>query len=205
MVEGSCRFTRSIRAPSKIPMADGIGDLPGITSKLDYLQKLGVNVLWLSPYFDSPNVDGGYDIRDYRKVMTEFRHHGPTSTRFSAASKQRHMRLIIDLVVVNHTSDENKWFVESRSSKDQSLPRLLYLAVGPHCAGRHPHSAQQLPVPTSPAPPGASSPKTNEYYLHYFTAKQPDLNWEEPKVREDVLQPHALLAGTRASMASAWM
>jgi oligo-1,6-glucosidase len=94
---------------------DGIGDLPGITSKLDYLQKLGVNVLWLSPHFDSPNVDNGYDIRDYRKVMTEF----GTMDDFDAllaGIKQRHMRLIIDLVV-NHTSDENKWFVESRSSK----------------------------------------------------------------------------------------
>jgi oligo-1,6-glucosidase len=94
---------------------DGMGDLPGITSELDYLQKLGVNVIWLSPYFDSPNADNGYDIRDYRKVMTEF---GTMSDfdQLLAGIKRRHMRLIIDLVV-NHTSDENKWFVESRSSK----------------------------------------------------------------------------------------
>jgi oligo-1,6-glucosidase len=95
---------------------DGIGDLPGITSKLDYLQKLGVNVIWLSPHFDSPNADNGYDIRDYRKVMTEF----GTMADFDAmlaGIKQRHMRLIIDLVV-NHTSDEHHWFVESRKSKD---------------------------------------------------------------------------------------
>src|SRR5271163_6735 len=94
---------------------DGIGDLNGITSRLDYLKSLGVDVIWLSPHFDSPNADNGYDIRDYRKVMTEF----GTMADFDqmlAGIKQRHMRLIIDLVV-NHTSDEHKWFVESRSSK----------------------------------------------------------------------------------------
>ena len=109
---------------------DGIGDLPGITSKLDYLQKLGVNVIWLSPHFDSPNIDGGYDIRDYRKVMDEF---GTMSDfdQLLAGIKQRHMRLIIDLVV-NHTSDENKWFVESRSQQNQPVPRLLHLASRPH-------------------------------------------------------------------------
>ena len=88
---------------------DGIGDLPGITSKLDYLKGLGVNVIWLSPHFDSPNADNGYDIRDYRKVMTEF----GTMADFDkmlAGIKQRHMKLIIDLVV-NHTSDEHHWFV----------------------------------------------------------------------------------------------
>jgi oligo-1,6-glucosidase len=94
---------------------DGIGDLPGITSKLDYLQKLGVNVIWLSPHFDSPNADNGYDVRDYRKVMKEFGDMADFDTLL-AGIKQRHMRLIID-IVVNHTSDEHKWFVESRSSK----------------------------------------------------------------------------------------
>lgn len=94
---------------------DGIGDLPGIISKLDYLQKLGVDVIWLSPHFDSPNADNGYDIRDYRKVMNEFGNMADFDTLL-AGIKQRHMRLIIDLVV-NPTSDEHKWFVESRSSK----------------------------------------------------------------------------------------
>jgi oligo-1,6-glucosidase len=95
---------------------DGIGDLPGITSKLDYLKNLGVNVIWLSPHYDSPNADNGYDIRDYRKVMQEF----GTMADFDAmlaGIKQRHMRLIIDLVA-NHSSDEHAWFVESRKSKD---------------------------------------------------------------------------------------
>src|SRR6201994_1086992 len=95
---------------------DGVGDLKGITSRLDYLQQLGVNVIWLSPHYDSPNADNGYDIRDYRKVMSEF----GTMADFDkmlAGIKQRHMRLIVDLVV-NHTSDEHHWFVESRSSRD---------------------------------------------------------------------------------------
>jgi oligo-1,6-glucosidase len=94
---------------------DGIGDLNGITSRLDYLKSLGVDVIWLSPHFDSPNADNGYDIRDYRKVMTEF---GTMADfdRMLAGIKQRHMRLIIDLVV-NHTSDEHKWFEESRKSR----------------------------------------------------------------------------------------
>ena len=95
---------------------DGIGDLNGITQHLDYLKKLGVNVIWLSPHYDSPNADNGYDIRDYRKVMKEF---GTMADfdRMLSGIKARHMRLIIDLVV-NHSSDEHRWFVESRSSKD---------------------------------------------------------------------------------------
>jgi oligo-1,6-glucosidase len=107
----------------------GIGDLKGITSRLDYLKKLGVDVIWLSPHYDSPNADNGYDIRDYRKVMQEF----GTMADFDqmlAAIKARHMRLIIDLVV-NHTSDEHHWFVESRSSRDNPLSRLLLLARRP--------------------------------------------------------------------------
>src|SRR5271170_3673532 len=95
---------------------DGIGDLPGITSKLDYLQKLGVNVIWLSPHYDSPNADNGYDIRDYRKVMKEFGTMDDFDTMLKGI-KQRHMKLIVDLVV-NHTSDEHRWFVESRKSED---------------------------------------------------------------------------------------
>lgn len=162
---------------------DGIGDLPGITSKLDYLQSLGVNVLWLSPHFDSPNADNGYDIRDYEKVMKEF----GTMADFDAllaGVKQRHMRLIIDLVV-NHTSDENKWFVESRSSKDNPY-RDYYIWRPGHTAP----DGTRTPPNNYPSYFSGSAwtldPKTNEYYLHYFAAKQPDLNWENPKVRADV-------------------
>ena len=162
---------------------DGIGDLPGITSKLDYLQKLGVNVIWLSPHFDSPNIDGGYDIRDYRKVMIEF---GTMSDfdQLLAGIKQRHMRLIIDLVV-NHTSDENKWFVESRSSKTNPY-RDFYIWRPGHTAA----DGTRTPPNNYPSYFSGSAwtldPETNEYYLHYFTAKQPDLNWANPKVREEV-------------------
>ena len=105
---------------------DGIGDLKGITSKLDYIQGLGVNVIWLSPHYDSPNADNGYDIRDYRKVMTEF----GTMTDFDEllkGVKQRNMKLIVDLVV-NHTSDEHAWFVESRKSKDNPYRDYYFCA-----------------------------------------------------------------------------
>ncbi len=166
---------------------DGIGDLPGITSKLDYLQHLGINVIWLSPHFDSPNADNGYDIRDYRKVMAEF---GTMADfdRMLAAIKQRHMRLIIDLVV-NHTSDEHHWFVESRKSKDNPY-RDFYIwrdgKPGTSATG----AAQTLPPNNDPSFFSGSAwqfdPTTNQYYLHYFAVKQPDLNWDNPKVRQEV-------------------
>ena len=162
---------------------DGVGDLPGITSKLDYLQKLGVNVIWLSPHFDSPNVDGGYDIRDYRKVMAEFGNMADFDALL-AGIKQRHMRLIIDLVV-NHTSDENKWFVESRSSKTNPY-RDFYIWR----PGNTAPDGTRTPPNNYPSYFSGSAwtldPETNEYYLHYFAVKQPDLNWENPKVREEV-------------------
>jgi oligo-1,6-glucosidase len=162
---------------------DGIGDLRGITSKLDYLQKLGVNVIWLSPHYDSPNVDGGYDIRDYRKVMTEFGTMADFDTLL-AGIKQRHMRLIIDLVV-NHTSDENKWFVESRSSKTNPY-RDFYIWR----PGQTAPDGSRKPPNNYPSYFSGSAwtldPKTNEYYLHYFAVKQPDLNWANPKVRKEV-------------------
>ena len=162
---------------------DGIGDLPGITQHLDYLKSLGVNVIWLSPHYDSPNADNGYDIRDYRKVMTEF----GTMADFDkmlAGIKAHGMRLIIDLVV-NHTSDEHYWFEQSRKSKTNPY-RDYYIwrpgKVGPDGKMGPPNnypsffsgSAWQL------------DPLTNEYYLHLFAVKQPDLNWENPKVRQDV-------------------
>jgi oligo-1,6-glucosidase len=162
---------------------DGIGDLPGITSKLDYLQKLGVNVIWLSPYFDSPNVDGGYDIRDYRKVLAEFGDMADFDTLLAGA-KQRHMRLIIDLVV-NHASDENQWFVESRSSKTSPY-RDFYIWRPGFTASDGTRTPPNNYVSYFSGSAWTLDPKTNEYYLHYFTAKQPDLNWENPKVREDV-------------------
>lgn len=162
---------------------DGIGDLKGITSKLDYLQKLGVNVIWLSPHFDSPNADNGYDIRDYRKVMADF----GTMEDFDAmlaGIKQRHMRLIIDLVA-NHTSDEHRWFVESRKSKDNPYRDFYFWRPGK----TGPDGKMQPPNNYPSAFSGSAwqyDPTTKEYYLHIFAVKQPDLNWDNPKVREEV-------------------
>ncbi len=164
---------------------DGIGDLNGITEHLDYLQKLGVNVIWLSPHFDSPNADNGYDIRDYRKVMKEF---GTMADfdRMLAGIKARHMRLIIDLVV-NHTSDENRWFVESRSSKRNAYRDYYIWRDGkPNLAD----FAHPLPPNNYPSYFSGSAwqwdEATRQFYLHLFAVKQPDLNWDNPKVREEV-------------------
>jgi oligo-1,6-glucosidase len=156
---------------------DGIGDLPGIISKLDYIADLGVDVIWLSPHFDSPNADNGYDIRDYRKVMAEF----GTMADFDsllAGIKARGMRLIIDLVV-NHTSDEHEWFVASRSSRDgDKRDYYIWREGGAGVPNNYPSffggSAWQKDEPTG------------DYYLHYFAKKQPDLNWDDSRVRADV-------------------
>jgi oligo-1,6-glucosidase len=164
---------------------DGIGDLNGITARLDYLQRLGVDVIWLSPHYDSPNADNGYDIRDYRKVMAEF---GTMDDfdRMLAAIKSRHMRLIIDLVV-NHTSDEHHWFVESRSSRTNPYRDYYIWRDGrPNPAD----PAHPLPPNNYPSYFSGSAwqydPPTQQFYLHYFAVKQPDLNWDNPKVRDDV-------------------
>ena len=164
---------------------DGIGDLNGITQHLDYLQQLGVNVIWLSPHYDSPNADNGYDIRDYRKVMTEF---GTMADfdRMLAAIKARHMRLIVDLVV-NHTSDEHHWFAESRKSKDNPYRDYYFWRDGkPNPAD----PAHPLPPNNWPSYFSGSAwqwdDTTKQFYLHMFAVKQPDLNWDNPKVREDV-------------------
>ncbi len=157
---------------------DGIGDLPGITKRLDYLQQLGVNVIWLSPHYDSPNADNGYDIRDYEKVMPEF----GTMADFDAllkGIKQRHMRLILDLVV-NHSSDEHRWFVESRKSKEN--PFRDYYIWKPAKDGHEPNNWTSFFSGSA----WKKDDQTGEYYLHYFAEKQPDLNWENPKLRQEV-------------------
>jgi oligo-1,6-glucosidase len=158
---------------------DGIGDLPGITAKLDYLKDLGVDVVWLSPHFDSPNADNGYDIRDYRKVMAQF----GTMADFDAmlaGMTARGMRLIIDLVV-NHSSDEHAWFVESRKDR-QSPYRDYYIWRDPGPDGGPPNNYTAF----FGGPAWTLDEASGQYYLHYFAAKQPDLNWENPKVREEV-------------------
>ena len=157
---------------------DGIGDLTGITSKLDYLEKLGINVIWLSPVYKSPNDDNGYDISDYQDIMDDF----GTMEDFDNLLKEAHnhgIKIVMDLVV-NHTSDEHKWFVESRSSKDN--PKRDYYIWRESKDGKEPNnwgscfsgSAWQY------------DEKTGMYYLHCFSKKQPDLNWDNEKVRDEV-------------------
>lgn len=164
---------------------DGIGDLKGITSKLDYIKGLGVTVIWLSPHYDSPNADNGYDIRDYRKVMTEFGTMADFDTML-AGIKQRHMRLIIDLVV-NHTSDEHRWFVESSKSKDNPYRDYYIWRSGK----TDPAAPNGFDVPNNyPSFFSGSAwqfdKRTDQFYLHLFAVKQPDLNWDNPKVRQEV-------------------
>jgi oligo-1,6-glucosidase len=158
---------------------DGIGDLPGITARLDYLKDLGVDVVWLSPHFDSPNADNGYDIRDYRQVMAQF----GTMADFDAmlaGMRARGIRLIIDLVV-NHSSDEHAWFVESRKSRDNPY-RDYYIWRDGKAGGGPPNNYTAF----FGGPAWTFDEATGQYYLHYFAAKQPDLNWENPKVRAEV-------------------
>jgi len=158
---------------------DGIGDINGLTAKLDYLKRLGIDVVWLSPHFDSPNADNGYDIRDYRQVMAEF---GTMADfdRMLEAMKARGIELIIDLVV-NHTSDEHVWFAKSRRSR-QNPHRDYYIWSDGQPDGTPPNNY--------PSFFGGSAWKfdsaTGQYYLHYFDVKQPDLNWENPQVRAEV-------------------
>ncbi len=153
---------------------DGIGDLKGITSKIEYLKNLAIDVIWLSPHFKSPNADNGYDISDYQSIMEEF----GTMDDFDILLKTIHeagLKLIIDLVV-NHSSDEHFWFQESRKSVDNPY-RNYYIwkkEIPNDWIGFFSGKAWEL------------DPLTNEYYLHYFVKKQPDLNWENPKLRQEI-------------------
>lgn len=157
---------------------DGIGDLNGITSKLDYLKELGIDVIWLSPVYKSPNDDNGYDISDYEAIMTEF---GTMEDfdRMLAAAHERGIKIVMDLVV-NHTSDEHPWFVESRSSKDN--PKRDYYIWKEGKNGKEPNNWGSA----FSGPAWKYDEKTDMYYLHLFSVKQPDLNWENPKVRKEV-------------------
>ncbi len=157
---------------------DGIGDLNGITGKLDYLKELGIDVVWLSPVYQSPNDDNGYDISDYKSIMKEF----GTMEDFDRMLEKAHslgIRIMMDLVV-NHTSDEHRWFVESRSSKDNPYRDYYIWRNGKD--GREPNNWG--------ACFGGSAweydEKTGQYYLHLFSKKQPDLNWENEIVRKEV-------------------
>ena len=160
---------------------DGIGDLPGIIEKLDYLKDLGIDVIWLSPMYQSPNDDNGYDISDYRAIMDEF----GTMEDFDRLLKEVHhkgMRLILDLVV-NHTSDEHPWFIESKSSKDNPK-REWYIWKDPKEDGSEPNNWESIFNGSA----WEYDELTNQYYFHLFSKKQPDLNWGNPEVRNAVFE-----------------
>ncbi len=157
---------------------DGIGDLRGITQKLDYIRDLGIDVIWLSPVYQSGGTDAGYDISDYCKIEPEF----GTMADFDellAEAHRRGLKIVMDLVV-NHTSDQHPWFQESRSGK-QSEKRDYYIWRDGYC-GEAPN--RMMGYFSEPA--WQYDPKTDQYYLHLFTVGQCDLNWDNPKVREDV-------------------
>jgi oligo-1,6-glucosidase len=158
---------------------DGIGDLKGIISKLDYIKSLGVNAVWLNPIYSSPNDDNGYDVSDYRNIMKDF----GTMEDFDALLKGMHERgikLVMDLVV-NHNSDEHEWFKQSRSSR--SNPYRNYYHWWNAENGKPPYRYSLFDINHDA---WMYDSLTNAYYLHYFSRKQPDLNWENPKLRREV-------------------
>ncbi|MCE7790905.1 alpha-glucosidase [Salipaludibacillus sp. CUR1] len=160
---------------------DGIGDLKGITEKLDYLKQLGIDVIWLSPVYKSPNDDNGYDISDYKDIMDEFGTMEDWEELLEAAHS-RGLKIIMDLVV-NHSSDEHAWFAESRKSKDNPY-RDYYIWRPGKEDGSEPNNWES-------AFSGSAweyDETTGEYYLHLFSKKQPDLNWENPTVRQEVYE-----------------
>lgn len=160
---------------------DGIGDINGIISKLDYLQQLGVNVLWLSPVYKSPMDDNGYDISDYQDIAAEFGTMDEMKTLLAEA-KQRDIKIVMDLVV-NHTSDEHPWFMEAKKSKDNPY-RDYYIWRDAKSDGSAPDEQGSIF--------GGSAwqwdETTQQYYFHLFSKRQPDLNWENPKVQQEVHQ-----------------
>ncbi|MDU6028890.1 MAG: alpha-glucosidase [Staphylococcus epidermidis] len=160
---------------------DGIGDLPGLIEKLDYLENLGIDVIWLSPMYPSPNDDNGYDISDYKGIMSEFGTMDDFDQLLSSIH-QRGMKLILDLVV-NHTSDEHPWFIESKSSK-ASAKRNWYIWADPKPDGSEPNNWESIFNGST----WEFDESTKQYYFHLFSKKQPDLNWENPDVRQAVFE-----------------
>lgn len=157
---------------------DGIGDINGITEKLDYLKELGIDVIWLSPVYQSPNDDNGYDISNYQAIMEEF----GTMEDFDRMLEEAHkrgIRIVMDLVV-NHTSDEHAWFVESKKSRENPYRDYYIWREGKD--GKEPNNWGSVFNGSA----WVYDETTDMYYLHLFSKKQPDLNWDNPKVREEV-------------------
>ena len=163
---------------------DGVGDIPGITSKLDYIQSLGVNVIWVCPMYDSPQVDMGYDISDYQKVYPPY----GTVADMEYLIEQCHargMRILLDLVV-NHTSDKHRWFKESSSSKHN--PKRDWYIWKP---AKYDHQGNRVPPNNWRSKFGGGSvwqwhEPTQEFYLHLFAVQQPDLNWDNEETRKAI-------------------
>ena len=160
---------------------DGIGDLPGLIEKLDYLENLGIDVIWLSPMYPSPNDDNGYDISDYKGIMSEFGTMNDFDQLLSSIH-QRGMKLILDLVV-NHTSDEHPWFIESKSSKTNAK-RDWYIWADPKPDGSEPNNWESIFNGST----WEFDESTKQYYFKKIKKKQPDLNWENPDVRQAVFE-----------------
>ncbi|WP_340677498.1 alpha-glucosidase [Paraglaciecola sp.] len=158
---------------------DGVGDLRGIINRLDYIQSLGVDVIWLNPIYKSPNDDMGYDISDYQQIMDEFGSMDDFDELLQGMH-QRGLKVVLDLVV-NHTSDEHEWFKQSRSSRDN--PYRDYYHWWPAENGGPPKRWSYF---DEQANAWKYDAQTDAYYLHYFAVKQPDLNWENPKVRAEI-------------------
>ncbi|GHC77556.1 glycoside hydrolase family 13 protein [Limoniibacter endophyticus] len=158
---------------------DGIGDLRGITLHLDYLKKLGIGLIWLSPIFKSPMDDNGYDISDYQDIAAEFGTLRDFEELLEEARK-RDIGILLDLVV-NHTSDEHPWFMEARKSEDNPF-RNFYIWRDPDQDGGPPNSLQS----SFGGPAWSYEPATGQYYFHQFSRRQPDLNWDNPEVRCEI-------------------
>lgn len=157
---------------------DGIGDLKGIISKLDYLKNLGIDVIWICPMYKSPNDDNGYDISDYQDIMSDF----GTMEDFDKLLEEAHkrgMKLIIDLVI-NHTSDEHEWFIESKSSKDSPKRDWYIWKKGKN--DLEPNNWESIFKGSA----WEYDKNTDEYFLHLFTKRQPDLNWENENMRKEI-------------------
>ncbi|WP_161487860.1 glycoside hydrolase family 13 protein [Paenibacillus glacialis] len=157
---------------------DGVGDLKGIIERLGYLEQLGITAIWLSPVYQSPNDDNGYDISDYQAIMTEFGTMDDMDELIKQA-KVRNIKIIMDLVV-NHTSDEHKWFIESSKSKDN--PYRDYYVWRDPVNGEAPNSLRS----TFSGSAWQYDEASGQYFLHLFSKRQPDLNWENEKVRQEV-------------------
>ncbi len=157
---------------------DGIGDINGLISKLDYLKDLGIGLIWLSPMYKSPNDDNGYDISDYKAILDEY----GTMEDFDRLLKECHdrdIKLIVDLVI-NHTSDEHEWFIEAKSSKDN--PKRDYYIWRKGKDGKEPNNWESIFKGSA----WELTEETDEYYMHLFSKKQPDLNWENEEVRKEL-------------------